>query len=447
MIVGQPLHKHRAGERTGGTVRVQSAAERRTSGEQFNIVVSLGRDQGERSTAPSALFATTYYESSEGAVTVPITPDFYIPAPAPSAQDSIRFPLSWLLEHAPAPIKFRAVTEVARIPTEGSSALSSLPYTYEPALLLALLQGPDGTWPGGMLAVPSSAQGFNGVGTISAVQRLLEYGWERDSPPLLQARRVLFRLLAEDDDASYLFELVPRGRADIDRVRHGRSILREAAAAALAQAGYGHDPRLRGAARRITERVDAFLRSPLAEKPFIRSGNQHVLPPEAAPPSIYLLEMLAFMPHFRNEHYDFMERLYAAISQPLPRQAAASLVGDSIVAEPHLVLGDQLPHRSAVDGDIPAALQWLELMARLGMIRRNEGWTKLFERFLGDCDSEGVWKQPGPGRRAPTISASTPYSWPTFPLSPDTSPDSVRADVTFRLGVIGRYGGWGLEVE
>ena len=116
-------------------------------------------------------------------MTVPITPDFFIPAPAPSAQDSVRFPLSWLLEHAAAPIKFRAATEVARIPTEGTDALSSLPYTYAPALLLALLQRTDGTWPGGMLTVPSSGESFEGVGTMSAVQRLLEYGWDRGSPP------------------------------------------------------------------------------------------------------------------------------------------------------------------------------------------------------------------------------------------------------------------------
>lgn len=380
-------------------------------------------------------------------MTVPITPDFYIPPPAQSAQESIRFPLTWLVEHASAPIKFRAVTEIARATSDGMDALAALPYTYEPALLLALLQATDGTWPGGMLAVPAPGQGFTGVGTISAVQRLLEYGWERDSPPLLQARRVLFRLLAEDDDPAYLFELAPRGRVAPDLVRHGRSILREAAAAALAQAGYGHDPRLRGAARRITERVDAFLRSPLAEKPFVRYGNQHVLPPEAAPPSIFLLEMLAYMPHFRNEHYDFMERLYGAISQPQPRQASASMVGDKIVAEPHLVLGDQLPHRNAVDGDIPAALQWLELMARLGLLRRNDNWSKMFERFVGDRDSEGVWKQPGSGRRTPTLSASTPYSWPLFPLGPDASPDSIRADVTFRIGIIARYGGWGVELE
>ena len=29
------------------------------------------------------------------------------------------------------------------------------------------------------------------------MRRLLEYGWDREAPPLYHARRVLFRLLAE----------------------------------------------------------------------------------------------------------------------------------------------------------------------------------------------------------------------------------------------------------
>lgn len=378
---------------------------------------------------------------------VPITPDTVVPTPAQSVQESIRFPFSWLLENAATPIKFRAAMEIARLPAEKSAPLAVLPYAYQPALLLAILQRPDGTWPGGMLAIPAaSARRFEGVGTISAVQRLLEYGWEYDSPPLAQARRLLFRLLAEDDDPAYLFELAPRGKPEPALVRHGRGILREAAAAALAQAGYGNDPRLRGAARRILERVDAFLRSPVAAKPFVRSGNQHVLSPEAAPPSMYMLEMLAHMPHFRNEHYDVTERLYAYLTQPQPRQAAVSVVGSKVVPQPHLVLGDPLPHRNAADADVPAALHWLEIVARLGMLRRNEGWTKLFERFLDDRDSSGVWRPPGAGRRTPTLQSSSPITWPLFPLQPDTTSESLRIDITFRLGLIARHGGWPVEV-
>jgi hypothetical protein len=88
-----------------------------------------------------------------------------------------------------------------------------------------------------MLSVPKQAGDFTGVGTIPAVRRLLEYGWDRESPPLSHARRALFRLLAEDNDPAYLYELGPKSK-DEDSVRRGRMLLREAAAAALAQAGY-----------------------------------------------------------------------------------------------------------------------------------------------------------------------------------------------------------------
>jgi hypothetical protein len=61
-----------------------------------------------------------------------------------------------------------------------------------------------------MLEIPSGrSHGFEGVGTISAARRLLEYAWEKESPPLMRARRILFRLLAEDEDPAFLFELAP----------------------------------------------------------------------------------------------------------------------------------------------------------------------------------------------------------------------------------------------
>lgn len=377
-------------------------------------------------------------------MTVPITPGISAPL-SPPVQESIHFPLSWLLDHAAAPIQFRASIEVARLQVRDPHQFSILPYTYQPALLLALFQRPDGTWGETMLTVPSPrAHGFQGVGTINAVRRLIEYGWSRESPPLVQARRNLFRLLAEDEDPAYLFEFAPsRGTPEPEVVRRGRGILREAAAAALAQAGYENDPRLRGAARRITERVDAYLRSPLAQKPFVRVGNHHVLAPGAAPPSIYMLTMLAHMPHFRSEHYDIMERLYAYLSQPQPRQVPAVAIGKKIVPEPHLVLGDPLPHRSAADADVPAALHWLELVARLGLLRRNEGWAKLFERFLDDRDAHGVWRAP---KRTIGLRTTNPFVWASFPLEQDTSPESLSAEITFRLGLIARYAGRAVEV-
>jgi hypothetical protein len=348
------------------------------------------------------------------------------------------------MEHAAAPIKYRSITEVAKLSATICDHVSSLPFTHRPALTLAMTQHPDGTWNRSMLSLPSNrAEHFEGVGTINAARRLLEYGWDKDSPPLTHARRVLFRLLAEDQDPDYLFELGGKGAVDEDTARRARAILREAAAATLAQAGYEGDPRLRGAARRILERVAAYLRSPLAQKPFVRVGNQHVLPSESAPPSVYALLMLAHMPLFRNEHHDAMALLYHHLSQPMPRQEPMQMCGKKIVAQPHLVLGDMLPNRAAADGDVAFSVSWLELMARLGYLRKNENWCKLYERFLDDRDSQGVWH---PHKGLNTVRSSNPFLWPFYPLEDHMSGDERWTDVTFRLGLIGRLSGRTIDV-
>ena len=369
-------------------------------------------------------------------------PSIILPPPAVLAP--VRFPLSWLLEHGSAPIRYRAMTEVARLPSQSADRLSFLPFTHRPALMLAMLQASDGTWNHSMLTVPATrAEHFEGIGTISAVRRLLEYGWDKDTPPLVLARRVLFRLLAEDEDPEWLFEFGAKAPADEDLARRGRAILREAAAATLAQAGYEGDPRLRGAAKRIVERVASYLRSPLAQKPFVRVGNQHVLAGEAAPPSIFALLMLAYMPLFRTEHHDAMDRLFQHISQVLPRQEAVQICGKKVLPQPHLVLGDMLPNRNVADADVPFAMMWLELVARLGFLRRNENWSKLFDRFLEDRDQDGVWH---PHKGTSVARSANALVWPMYPLEESLSGDERWTDVTFRLGLIARVIGRTIEI-
>jgi hypothetical protein len=227
--------------------------------------------------------------------------------------------------------------------------------------------------------------------------------------------------------------------------RRGRGILREAAAATLAQAGYESDPRLRGAARRMLDRIGYFVRSPLGQKPWIRVGNKQVLPQEAAPPSFYPLTMLAYMPLFRTEHHDVVDRISQYLPQPMPRQESMQVCGSRIVPQPHFVLGGMLPHRNAVDADVPKALMWLELMARLGFMQRHEGWSKLFDRFLDDQDRAGIW-HPHKGLSAP--SSTNPFVWPLFPLDTSGAAGEERwTDVTFRIGLIGRLAGRPIELK
>lgn len=355
--------------------------------------------------------------------------------------DSLTFPLGWIAENASPSIVYRAFNEVAT-DVRGTADLSILPYAQCSAVRLAFSQQRDGTWNGSMLTIPSrTAADFAGIGTIQAARRLAECGWSPESPPLLLARRLLFRLLAEDNDPAFLYELAQKARDD-DMVRRNRSLLREASAATLAQLGYENDPRLRGAARRILERTSAFLESPLGEKPWVRIGNTHVLSPDASPPSLYTLTMLAHMPIFRHEHHTAVERIFEYIKQTLPRQDPIQVFGKKFVPMPQLVLGDLLPHRNAVEADVPFALVWLETMARLGFLKRHEGWLKMYERFVDDRGRDGVWH---PHKGAGVPHTTNPWSWPTFPLDEGANPLAKWSDITFRIGLIGKL--LGKEIE
>lgn len=359
-----------------------------------------------------------------------------------SSEPVFEFPLNWLLDHAAPPIQYRSFVDVARFAPSPRMETLSLASPY--GIKIAVMQSLDGTWDGRMLTLPRAGKdGVTGLGTIPAVERLLEYGWHRDSPPLAQARRPLFRLLSEDTDPHFLYELRAGAKRPDIAVR-GRQILREASSAALAHAGYESDPRLRGAARRAMERIDGFLTSPLAEKPWIRIGNRHVLAEHASPPSIYALMTVAQMPIFRSEHYPEMERLYAYLSQPKPTQEAVQMYGKEIIEQPHLVLGDLLHNKNVVDSDIPFALTWLEIMARLGFLKRNETWLKMFERFVDDCGRDRVWRPHNKGTMVPTT--TNPYAWPKFPLESDLEGDGRWTDVTFRIGLIARLLGWQIKV-
>jgi hypothetical protein len=102
-----------------------------------------------------------------------------------------------------------------------------------------------------------------------------------------------------------------------------------------------------------------------------------------------------------------------------------------------------LPNRNAADDDVALAITWLELMARLGYLRRNDNWSKLYERFLDDRDAQGVWH---PHKGLSAVRSSNPYLWPLYPLEDHLAGDERWTDVTFRLGLIGRLAGRTIEL-
>src|SRR4029079_17830956 len=92
-----------------------------------------------------ALDASLLFGRRAPLVTVPSSTAELAPTTPTATPEQLSFPLSWLLEHASAPIKYRALTEVAGqnvAPTD----ISWLPYSHRPAIKLAVTQARDRMW-------------------------------------------------------------------------------------------------------------------------------------------------------------------------------------------------------------------------------------------------------------------------------------------------------------
>ncbi|HXF94679.1 MAG TPA: hypothetical protein VNI61_01125 [Gemmatimonadales bacterium] len=373
---------------------------------------------------------------------------------------SHRLPLSWLLEAASAPIQYRAYREVvpeeARDP-ERLEALRAAVLEYKPALAIARKQKVTGLWGANLLApAPLKAYGWKETGTVYQYRRLLELGWPADHRVLRTTERFLFQLLSriEPDDPdpelaaralALLVEFERAGRTDLGLARWARQLGREAAAAALARGGHAEDPRLRGAAHRIASDISQYLRSELAQKPFRKAQGKTVLDPAAYPPTIFAVEMLAFMPALQRERAGFVERLGQYFSSPAPKRAFFVLAGKRVLKPLFPLLGDPLgaDARGRVP-DIPFALYWLELLARLGLLRQVPSAQKVFAHLLAQCDAQGIWSPKNLRSLPPTRSPLVAHYYPLE--GPGRSPAQRQTDVTFRLALIARLAGMAIEV-
>lgn len=255
---------------------------------------------------------------------------------------------------------------------------------------------------------------------------------------------MLFRLLSRDEDPALLFEFGKLVKAEPRAAEWARGVTREAASAALAEAGYAEDPRLRGAGHKIANAVSSFLRSPLAEKPFIKAGSSLVIHPEADPPTWYSVAMLASMPNLRRERAGFTERLGHYLAQPAPKKSYNIKLGRKMVKPQHLLLGDPIVADAKGHAkDIPLALHYIELLARMGALQWAPVATKVLHRLLAECDANGIWK---PKNLRSVPKATNRITWHYFPLGLDGKTlESREADVTFRLALIAGLLGWELS--
>lgn len=361
-----------------------------------------------------------------------------------------RVPLSWLLQNAGETIRYRTRAELAPQGSQrGEDLLLAQQAVVESKTAVALVkkQKVSGIWGGNLLGLAAApAQGIKDVGTIPQYRRLLELGYPRDSRPFKLAERVLFRLLSRDDDPALLFEYQKLVKAEPVAREWSRNVIREAATAALAEAGYVEDPRVRGAAHKIANEVSHFLRSPLAEKPFVRVGSQTALHPEATPPTWYSVAMIAAMPNLQRERAGFTERLGHYLAQPAPKKAYVVQVGKKSLKPQHLLLGDPIEADSKGNAeDIPLALHYIDLLARIGALHTAPVATKVLTRLIKDCDEHGVW-HPKNLRSQPRLQNKAAYHY--FPLESESRHAETRqVDVTFRVGLIAKLLGWNLEIR
>lgn len=287
---------------------------------------------------------------------------------------------------------------------------------------------------------PNKAAGVKDVGTIHQYLRLVELGWGRESRPLKLASRLLFRLLSRDPDPRLLFEYVKYAYAEPGVEPWVRELIREAAAAALAQSGFGEDPRVRGAAHSAATQVSAFLRSDLAGQPLVKVGGTWVLHPQARPPTIFTVALLAYLPAIQRERAGLIERMGVYLGQPVAKKEFGVQCGKKVLKQAPILLGDPLKvSASGQTDDLPFALYWTEVLARVGVLRFSATVPKLWARLAKDCE-DGVWR---PKNLRATPRRASPWAYHSFPLEGDSkSIESRQADVTFRMALIARLAGW-----
>lgn len=306
-------------------------------------------------------------------------------------------------------------------------------------------QRSNGTWAGNMLGLaPAKSQGIADVGTVAQYRHLVELAVPGADRGFRLAERLFFRLLSRDEDPKLLFEYEKASKTNPALAGWAREFLREGATAALAHSGHIMDPRVRGSAHRIASNVSQFLRSELSEKPFVKVGARSVLHPEAYPPTLFSVATIAYMPNLRRERAGFVERLGHYLAQPAPKRAWVILVGKKVIKPCYHFVGDPLKADAAGNAkDIPFALHWIELLARIGALEFSPTAVRILSRLLKECDEHGVWS---PRNLRSTPKSATKLADFAFPLEcEDKSPEHRRVDVTFRLALIAKLAGIELE--
>jgi len=291
---------------------------------------------------------------------------------------------------------------------------------------------------------PLKSQGIKDVGTVAQYRRLVELGAPLDSRSFKLAERLFYKILSRDETPSLWFEYQKPSVGNPELHTWARGFIREGVTCALAHAQRIEDPRVRGSAHRVISDVSQFLRSDLAEDPFVKKGAKYILHPDAHPPTVLSVAILAYMPRLQRERAGFVERLGRYLARPDTSKSWSILIGRKAVKPTFHLMGDPLDADD--DGntaDIPWALHWIELIVRLGLLDTAPVAQRILLRLLEDCNEDGIWS---PKNLRAIPKGKSRLADFAFPLELDgRTQDRRRTDVTFRLALIAKLAGWPLD--
>jgi len=133
-------------------------------------------------------------------------------------------PTEFLLANGSPPVVYRFLSEVLGVPETDPRLLKAREslLVYKPAVKLARLQRKDGTW-GGAISMGGAPKPY--VSTEYCLTMLFEYGWDKGSPQVRKAAKVLKTFLSEKRDLN-LYEYQSQVKADDLRQRYYRWFLR-----------------------------------------------------------------------------------------------------------------------------------------------------------------------------------------------------------------------------
>ena len=159
---------------------------------------------------------------------------------------------------------------------------------------------------------------------------------------------------------------------------------------------------------------------------------------------MFSVSLLSRLPAVQRERAGLVERVSAFLGAATPKKLFSVALGKKSFKPTFLLLGDPI-HTGAGGqvGDLPFALYWTELLARLGSLQQAASAARVWARLLKECDGSGVWR---PKNLRSQPKNTSPWSWHTFPLDIDTRKAEARfTDVTLRMALIARLAGWELQ--